>query len=256
MQQQRSAWGFRGTAGARCGAAAAILLAGFGWAGAARAVSFVDPSVVHDLFAEVVLSAAPGSSETSTPDLPLDGTVEASDATDGIAGSAFASQFSSLSTDGFANFGSANASGVFFEPTSETAFHGRSRVVFSFSVSEDTSYSIDYALTVSESRGDGLAQIRFARLLDPTPLFASDQSATGDTFPTHFEGSLQAGEVYELEAQASTDVVPGESLSGTAAAGYTIHFSIGTIVVPEPGTAASVGAGLAVLVWLGRRARL
>jgi hypothetical protein len=68
-------------------------------------------------------------------------------------------------------------------------------------------------------------------------------------------GNLQPGKSYELEVHALAEAAPSSNLSGTAAAGYQINFSLAPTLVPEPGSLASIGLGLAILAWIGRPRR-
>ncbi len=234
-----------------------VLLSIFALAGSARGASIVSPVAVHELLADVVIGPGGSTQDSDSSALSFD-SVSASAAIAGTAGSAFASQFTTLGLEEISSFGSANASGVFLTSNPTDLFSGSSRFALSFTVDADVSYSIDALLTVSESRGAGFASVRL-RESGGAVLFEQTLATTGEGSTTDFSGALQSGVVYEIEARASGNVsddpVPREGLSGTAAAGYEIHFAIATIVVPEPGTAASVGTGLALLVLLGRRSR-
>lgn len=234
-----------------------VLLSIFALAGSARGASIVSPLAVHELLADVVIGPSGSTQDGDSSALAID-SVSASAAISGTAGSAFASQFTTLDLEAISSFGSANASGVFLTSHPTDLFSGSSRFALSFTVDEDVSYSIDALLTVSESRGAGFASVRLRESAGAV-LFERTLEATGEDSTPNFSGALQSGVVYEIEARASGNVsddpVPREGLSGTAVAGYEIHFAIATIVVPEPGTAACVGTGLVLLVWIGRRSR-
>lgn len=236
----------------RLRAASGALLAALCLAGAARAASIASPSFQHDLLADASVNG--GASSQSDPlsqnSLLPAGSVNASAAVAGAAGSAFASQFNTLTTDSFESFGSANASGAFLAPTSTGLFDASSQVVMTFQVDVDTAYTIDALLSVSESRGDGAASV-VLREQDGPALFSTSLSSVADGPLASGGGTLLASKTYQIEALATGHVASGESLSGTAVAGYQLHFSL----APEPTTALLLAAGLLLLTWLGRSSR-
>jgi hypothetical protein len=224
-------------------------------AGGARAASLVGVAFEHEMLAEVRIDghAAVTDLLVQSPALLASDERRADDAIAGAAASAFATQFSSLAAASFTSFGSADASGVFLDPLATNRADGLSRVTMTFSVDEAVIYSIEYTLTVSESRGEGLASVELREIGGPT-LGPAPLTTPGDVGPLVFSsGLLVPGKLYELEARASAHVQPAPDLSGTAAAGYRINFSI--LAIPEPDTLASLGLGLASLAWTGRRRR-
>ena len=234
-------------------AATALALAA-GPSGPATAASISLVEIQHDLLAEVAVGGqADVTDDLHQSTLLASGEVSASDSVAGVAGSAFASQFTTLTADSFRSFGSANASGVFLTSFETDHFDGSSQLHIRFTVDEEVTFFIDTLITVRESSGGGAASV-VMREVGGQNLSFSSRDTVGDEGQI-LGGVLLPGKTYEIEASASANVVPGEGLSGTAVGGYRINLSISSIIVPEPGSAATAASGLALLAWLCRRTR-
>lgn len=226
------------------------LLALAGLPQGALATGFQLDSALRSVFASVE-ATAPGQigSETngrSTEDFGLfDRFVDASNSIDGVPELfASANQDSLIAVDDLFGEGDAFAITEIDSMPDSVGAVGDSSFRLTFEVATELLVSVSLLATASSlDGGDAFAQ---ARLL----------AGGADWLVTESDGTTMLSEVvtllpgvsYELFANAFADVLDA---SGEASGSYGFQLTI----IPEPGTLALVGPGLAVLGWRRRNAR-
>lgn len=230
-------------------AAVGLLLAGTGPAVAVQIIPLSGRQVVS------VDAAATFGPQTDSANDSLEslttaaffGSVMASAATNGSAGSAFASQSSEVTPTSIRGFGSSTGAAVHPGAGASADVDGETLYRLEFQVDLPSSFQIDLHLTVAnDSASDTRASFT---LFENGVGMLFDRDLSGNEDQVIF-GAFSPGVVYGIEALAHTRLFSGSPGVTSAAGSSGFDF---TLVLPEPTSALLVGLGILGLGLAGHR---
>jgi hypothetical protein len=173
----------------------------------------------------------------------------------GVAAFAIPNMEGNAGPDGIAAYAVAESSAVARLPDSFALSSAEVLHRIVFQVTSDTLVRLTgHARAFGSGAGDSFALVELASVGDPSdPLLRSIEAAPGDA-PAAIDVvlALEAGVTYRLLALARTQT---DALAAPDVSSFAAGFDVALAEVPEPGTAATLGAGLLALTARRRSTR-